>query len=308
MKALLPPMVGNFWDSNSWDFLRPYGHMIHDISVMGNTPALAAFLSACPNLFSFSCTKCDDSIWSEMILLRAAQSCPLLEDVFIQAYTTAALLELSRNCKKLRKFSFLGTRSRPGLLTTDLTIFNQFETLEELSLCVDLTSELINALSRFRNLKILKLDCYSDDDGIFADVKFVGTAISRTLEKVSFAGGPGVIPVAFLSCFSACTNLREISLDMGCRCDDACFHILATHFPLLEKIALNYINEHVDGLIQFLTQSKRLKIVNLLFPNSCYGYHTNDNQSKADFQNHSNDLRFFFPHILIKNSPYYQFN
>ena len=296
MKGILSPVAGSFWDSNNWERLRPYGYLIYTIGIYDSPPAFADFLGACPRLRVLSCANSDDSISSD-VLLRAAQSCPLLEAVHIQAYTTAALLELSQKCKKLQKMTFLNTRSRPGLPTTDLKIFNQIETLEELRLCVDLTSDLISALSGFRNLKILDLDKFDNVDAIFTDVKFAGTPISRTLEKISFAGGRGVIPIAFLSCISTCTNLREISLDMGCRCDDACYHILATHFPLLATIALNYIKEHVVGLKLFIAQSHRLKKVILMLSNPSYGYHTNDNEAKAEYQSVLNDLRSSFRHI-----------
>ena len=296
-EGIFPPVAGNFWDSNNWECLRPYGHLVDKLGDYFSPLAVAGIHSACPCLRELSLSNSDNSISSGMILLRAAQSCPLLEDVSIHAYTTAALLELSQKCKKLRHITFLSTRSRPGLPTSDLKLFNHIETLEELRLSVDLTSELIVAVSGFRNLKILNLALYDNVDSIFADVKFAGTPISRSLESIWFSGGDGVIPTAFLSCISACTNLREIKVDRGCRCDDACFHILATHFPLLKEIALNYFQEHADGLKSFVAQSKRLKRVILMAPNPPLPRY--DEVAKADLHSHLKDLRSSFPYICF---------
>ena len=102
-----PPVAGNFWDSDNWECLRPYGHVIHKLGLHGNSPAIADFLSACPRLHALSCMNCDDSTLNGMVLLRATQSCPLLEDMQVDLYASDALLEISRNCKKLRKITFL---------------------------------------------------------------------------------------------------------------------------------------------------------------------------------------------------------
>ena len=170
-----------------------------------------------------------------------------------------------------------------------------------------MTSEFIASLSGFRNLMVLNLHHNEHDDAVFANVKFAGTPISRSLESIQFSGGTGFNLVLFLSCISACTNLREICLTMGCCCDDACFNILAASFPLLEKIALNYIKEHVHGLKPFVAQSKKLKTVILMYPCPKYRYHTNGKVARAEIQSHLDDLRSFFPLINFTDYHFRQF-
>ena len=275
------------WEDDNWERFRPYGHLMHELSVYGkayNPQAFADFLSACPLLQKLIYIGVENENHG-MILLRAAQSCPLLEDLSFDTHSPTSVLALSRNCKKLRE-----VRIRCPLSTTDLACFNQIETLETLSLegNNDLTSEHLAVISGFRNLKELTISC---NNAVFLDGLFLNTPISRSLEKIIFhRGGSGVVPLSVLSCLTPCSKLREINIYHRF-CDDAGMKILATHFPLLEDLVTEYVKEHVVGLTFLITQCKHLKQVSLTRPDS------NDEVAQACFQEHLKGLRYCFPHV-----------
>ena len=286
------------WKDSDWERLRPYGHLMHEISVDKRNTAFVGILDACPRLSSLEYSDVENENHG-MILLRASQSCPLLEVLSFDTHSTVALFALSRNCKKLGKVII--THSSPPLSITDLAIFNQIETLENLTLHgPDLTNEHLAVISGFRNLTELCFDYHND--AIFLKGTFTGTPISQSLETISFYEGGGVVPVAILSCLSPCKNLREIDLNTRF-CDDAGFKILATHFPLLKEITMGYVKEHIVGLTYFLTQHKHLKTVYLFSHRD-----SNDEEVNASFQdhftNHVNDLRSYFPHIQFQFVPF----
>ena len=284
------------WEDSDWVRLRPFGHLMHEISVYGegqvsNPQAFADFVGDCPRLHKLWYVKIENGNFG-IVLLRVAQSCPLLESLNIDTFSSAALLELSRNCKKLREV-FISQSDQQSLSAGDLEIFSQIETVEKLMLFQnDLTNEHLAAISVFPNLKHLYFNWY-DEAAIFADGTFADTPISRSLEQIGFHV-PLVVPVAALSCLMPCKILREIDLRESF-CDKAGLKILATHFPLLEKITMGYVKEHIVGLTFFIAQCQHLKEVGL--SNAMDDINPNDEEARACFQGHLNDLRSYFPHI-----------
>ena len=284
--------VGN----DNWERLHPYGHLIQHIGIFRNAvnpPAFANFVDACQNLRSLDYFDIRETAEGE-ILLRAAQSCPLLENLHFDTHSPTAMRELSRKCKNLQHVYIRS--SNQSLSSSDLAIFEQIETLESLSLEQhDLTNAHLAVICRFRNIKELEMQqCFFED--IVTEGMFVDTPISKTLEKIQIISRN--LPVAALSCLMPCKKLREIDL-FDCRCADASLAILATHFPLLDTITMGYDKERIDGLKSFITQHKHLIAVTLL--NTVFGVNPNDEVAEAGFQSHLNDLRSCFPHIYFSD-------
>ena len=288
------------WTHGDWERIYPYGHMIHEMGTYeyGSSnppPAFADFVGACPCLRSLHYFFVPETVQGE-ILLRAAQSCPLLESLDFDTWSSAALFEISQKCKKLRDVTI--NPSNQSLSASDLASLKHIETLETLH-CFenDLTSEHLVVIFEFRKITNLLIKCVND--AIFVEGMLVDTPLSRSLEKIHLlfdddGDGDEVFPLetGILKCISACKKIREITLDQRF-CDDAGLKILATHFPLLEKITMGCVNERMVSLTFFLTQCKYLKRVSLTQPAS------NDKVVQDCFQEHMNDLRSCFPHIYF---------
>ena len=301
----IPHSKDRDWGEDGWELLRPYGHVMHQIRFATKFPHpqdFADFLSVCPNLRKLVYSEIDNNVHG-FILHRAAQSCPLLESLTFDTCSTDAMMELRRNCKKLRLVAIVET-SIP-LSATDLAIFNQIKTLETLIyLGNDWTTEHLSAISEIQNIKQLSLGCRNHT--IFVDGTFADTPLSRSLESIDFRtdfeGRLSPFPTTILSCLAPCNNLREINLNNRF-CDDGGLKILAKHFPLLEKIVMglgciSISKDCVVGLTIFITQHKHLKTVQLC-RHKFYG-----DDRDTTFVNHINDLRSYFPNI---KSHYYEY-
>ena len=273
------------WAGDNWERLHPYGHLIEHIQIHANAPnhpAFADFIGACPNLRSLGYWDVPETSEGE-ILLRAAQTCPLLEDLTFDTHSPAALVALGQNCKKLREVR-IAHRSQ-SFSTSDLTILKQVENLEILALEQnDLTNGHLAVICDYRNLKELEMrQCYFED---VVTYMFVDTPISRSLETIRIISRA---PAAALWCLTPCSNLREIDLN-DCRCDDASLKILATHFPLLKQITMGYVKERIVGLTLFFAQRKGLEEVMFIV-------HNLHDLANAGFLNFLTDLANYFPHI-----------
>ena len=300
-------------DDDCWERLRPFGHSMHEVIVgngVTNPQAFADFIGSCSFLQELGYDDIEKADENEgdgeiadenhgMILLRAAQSCPLLEVLTFDTFSSTALLQLSRNCRKLREVTIWGQWS--SLSVSDLSNLSQIETLEKLYLYRDdLTSEHLAVISGFRNLKKLTLNC--TDDAIFTDGMFADTPISQSLEKIRLIGGSdddGSFPISVLTCISACENLWKIELK-GSYCNTHGLMILNTNFPFLKDITLGYNETHIVGLTCFITQCICLQKVTLALAHGM-----DDEESTARFLNHLSDLESFIPHI---DFDYYYFN
>ena len=285
------------WKDDDWERLRPYGHLMHEINAtkdITNLQGFADFLGSCSRLHSLSYGKIENENHG-MILLRVAQSCPLLESLSFYTCSSASLQRISRNCKKLREINIWDDSS--PLSVADLACFKEIEKLETLSLFrYDLTNDHLAVISGFQNMK--KLHIYANNETIFVDGMFTGTPISRSLEKISFHSNfdEKISPMA---AFTQCNNLREINL-ADCRCDDASLKLLAKHFPLLEKITMEYVEENIVGWTFFIAQHKHLKVVTF----SKVYFSSDDEIAEACFLNHFNDLESYFPHITFYSNEY----
>ena len=277
------------WTGENWDSFRPYGHLIQQIGIYSDTvnpPAFADFVSACPRLRHLDYFDMPETVDGQ-ILLHAAQSCPLLENLDCETHSTAAMSALAQNCKKLRHVRIHYTPL--PMSASDLTILKQIETLETLMLeQEDLTNAHMTAICQFRNLKELEMqNCYFDD--IVTEGMFVDTPISRTLEKIDIA----VRHASALSRLTPCTKLRGIDLGQIYGYTNADLMMLAAHFPLLENVTIGYVQERIISLTYFITQHKHLKKVFLIpFHNP-----QADVGAEVCFQGRLNDLRTCFRHI-----------
>ena len=274
------------WAGDNWKRLHPYGHLIQNIQIHANGPhhpAFADFIGACPCLKTLHYCDIPETSKGE-ILLRAAQTCPLLEFLSFDTHSSVALVALVQNCKKLRHVSVTGE----SLSTSDLANLNQLENLECLSLDQsDLTSGHMALICEHQNIKVLEIQqCLFED--MVTDGMFDNKPISRSLETIRIISRGA--PATALSCLTACSNLREIDM-YDCRCDDASLLILATHFPLLETITIGYSKESIVGLTFFFTQHKDLVEVTFVRHN------LHDGEVNAGFKNFLRSLRNYFPHI-----------
>ena len=299
MNKVVSLRVGDSWNDGDWERLRPYGHTIREINVIGGdgqaftSEAFAAFIGACPNLQILEYFMIENENSRGTVLLRAAQSCPHLVYLNIDTFSSAAVLERRQNCKNLREVSMSFCKHQ-SLSVADLVILSQIESMEKLALFQDdITHEHLAAISWFQNLKDLYFNWYNGLE-IFEEGMFAGTPICRSLEHIGFHTHSLVVSVAALSCLTLCKNLREIGFDRSA-CDAAGLKILATHFPLLEKITMGYVIEHIVGVTFFIAQCKNLKEVTLW--NARCDINPNDEVTEACLQIHLNDLRSYFPHI-----------
>ena len=115
--------------------LKPYGHLIVEIrSFNGNssTVTTAGFLKHCSRLKKLDYSRFVDN---GTLLMCVAQSCPLLEDITFDTFSTHALLALTVNCKRLRKIHCkCYVPELPDLTASAIKVLKQMDTLEELSL------------------------------------------------------------------------------------------------------------------------------------------------------------------------------
>ena len=273
-------------DDNCWERLQPYGHLFQRIEIHENAPnypAFADFIGACPHLKLLA--YCDIPETSEgEILLRAAQTCPLLESLSFDTHSSAALVALGRNCKKLRFVRVTGA----SLSTSDLANLNQLENLKCLILDeIDLTTGHLASICEHRHLKTLEIQqCLFED--IVTDGMFDNKPISRSLETIRIISCGA--PAAVLTSFTACSNLREIDLD-DCLCDEASLLIMTTHFPLLERITIGYAVERIVNMTSFIIEHKGLEEVTFICRNS------HNEEVNAGFLAFLNILRNHFPQI-----------
>ena len=281
---------GEWVDGDNWKRLHPYGHLIQHIGIFRNAvnpPAFADFVGACQNLRSLDYFDIRETAEGE-ILLRVAQSCPLLEDLSFDTHSLNAMEELSNKCKNLRRVRIRS--SNQSLSSSDLATLNRIETLESLVLeRHDLTNAHLTAICGFRNLKNLEL--YLLSGNAVTEGMFAGTPISQSLETIKIV----FRPFSAFSCLTPCNNLREIDLGQSYGYTNADLNILATHFPLLEKVTMGYVKERMISMTFFITQHKHLKMVRLI---PCHDPE-DDVDAEVCYQGHMNDLRFCFPHILI---------
>ena len=280
-------------DDNCWERLQLYGHLFQDIGIHENAPnypAFADFIGACPRLKALEYRDIPETSEGE-ILLRAAQTCPLLQSLSFDTHSSAALVALGRNCKKLRFVRVTGG----SLSTSDLANLNQLENLETLILDQsDLTNGHLASICEYQNLKTLEIQqCLFED--IVTDGMFNSKPISRSLETIRIISRGA--PAAALSSLTACSNLREIDLD-DCRCDEAIFFILGAHFPLLERMTFGFPTEGITMEIfvamSFLfLQHKDLEAVTFIRRNS------HDEEVNAGFLAFLSILGNYYPHICF---------
>ena len=265
---------GRDWRDRKDDLLvgfQEFGHLIVEIGKIDGsdnnvtTQGVLNFLKRCPRLKKLDYYDFEDG----EKLLMCAQSCPLLEEISCDRLSKPAVLEVSRNCKQLRKVEFWRFDAEwVELPATTIGALKQIDTLEELSLTgCGLTNEKLAVISGFRHLKHLKLQELVGVDGLtgagFRVLK--GSPISETLQsiKVSFEdGGDYNIPVqgfdiaGMMAGIASCHNLRKA--DLSYHCDDAGLVVLGAGCPLLEEISLTYGPVTVDGLVDLAEHCQHL--------------------------------------------------
>ena len=311
---LYPP--SRMWKDSDWERLRPYGHLVHEMHAFGgdaiHSRAFADFLGTCHRLYKLDLyinNSATDVATYDSLMLRATQSCPLLETLFFDA-SSLVLRELGKNCKMLRKIDT--SYYSPPVSATDLASLYQIETLETLIFNQgtfnfdDLTVEHLAVLSWFKNLKELNICCNNVDifvEGIFADTPLSRSLEKLSLERISLDNDSNFIPASVLSCFTPCTNLREIDLCHS-KFTNAGMKILATHFPLLAELVMGYDITLAVGLTFVITQHKYLR--GIFFNGHPFGHQPFfcrrkfNEAEKVWFLNYVTDLRCYFPHIDFK--------
>ena len=258
------------WTDDVLAKLQEFGHLIVEIrSVDGymknvTTEGLMNFIKCCPRLRKLGYSQ---EVDNGMLLECVAQSCPLLEDIRFNTCSKLALLELSRNCKQLRKVymcRFLET----GVPASDLEALKQIDTLEELCLAgCRLTNKMVAVIKGFRHLRRLHLREYWGIDGLTgAGFRVLeGSPVSSTLQSISVkfeTGGNLHLPVQgfdkaeMIAGIASCHNLRKV--DLSYHCDDAGLAVLGAGCPLLEEIHLTLGPVTVDGLVALAEHCQKL--------------------------------------------------
>ena len=256
--------------------LQEFGHLIVEIrKVYGykrnvTTEGFKNFIRCCPRLRKLGYSHFDDN---GALLKCVAQLCPLLEDITFDTWSKPVLLDLSRNCKQLRKVGLHDAE----VVASDLGLLKQVDTLEELSISdCGVTNETLAMISGFRHLKHLELQEHYGIDGLTGAGFSVleGSPISETLESISvtlWETLDGLIPVQdfdkaeMTAGIASCHNLRKVDLMNHCLCDDAGLVILGAGCPLLEEIELTYGPVTVNGLVALAEHCRHLTKVVLFY-------------------------------------------
>ena len=243
--------------------LQEYGHLITEIRLLyGNKTKktiknVKNFIDGCSSLKKLGCRDFEDN---GKLLKCVAQSCPLLEDISFDTWSHPALLELSRNCKQLRKVQICAADQDIVTKPSDLEVLKQIDTLEELHMWdCGLTDETLAVISGFRHLKRLRIEEDYGIDGLTgAGFRVLsGSPISESLQNISFDLWESFwdsIPVQdfdkaeMIAGIASCHNLRNVDLSFRCACDDAGLMVLGAGCPLLEEIQVEYEPVTADGL------------------------------------------------------------
>jgi hypothetical protein len=183
--------------------LLPYGHLFHELNLIGeddtfaDAQAMSTLLATCSNLRKLSYNGAEDG-HSNLVVAAIHQSCPLLEELALRSIsfnqqeqiagavtgTGAGFFALiNRNCRHLRKLTLLSCQ----LSTSILQGFAATESLTEVKLddCGGLTDSDIAVLA---TMKLESLYLHASDSqltGSFVQ-SFVGSSISQTLADFFF--------------------------------------------------------------------------------------------------------------------------
>ena len=206
------------------DILHPYGHLFHELE-FGKWSKTITYARSISNLL----VTCNNLRWLlyegqgsefDSVAIATIHLCPLLEELRLSSFAfnpqeqvvgTALFSNINRDCKHFRFLTMVGC----DLSSPILRSIAGMDKLKELSLC---TCRGLTEISELTTMNLRCLTVHAKLVPLDISLKsFVGSNISRTLEKFLLYAGRGLLidEIQLATSLASCHNLQTLKLADG---------------------------------------------------------------------------------------------